>query len=82
MNELIIFILGFIGVSVLIWAFTEAKYEEERRKSEFELHQIRLEIEKERLKIIQRVNDSSEELERMNGEAEELVEQMKAFIKE
>jgi nitrogen fixation-related uncharacterized protein len=78
MNELIIFILGFIGVSVLIWAFTEAKYEEERRKREFELHQIHLEIEKERLKVIQRMN----ELERMNGEAEELVEQMKAFIKE
>ena len=78
MNELIIFILGFIGVSVLIWAFTEAKYEEERRKREFELHQIQLEIEKERLKVIQRMN----ELERKNGEAEELVEQMKAFIKE
>ena len=72
MDGVIVFILGFIGVSVLIWAFSEAKYEEERRKREAELHQIRLEIEKERLK----------EYQRMNDKAEELVEQMKAFIEE
>ena len=63
MDGVIVFILGFIGVSILIWAFSEAKYEEERRKREFQLHQVQMEIEKERLKQYQRFNEIKEEME-------------------
>ena len=80
MDGVIVFILGFIGVSILIWAFSEAKYEEERRKREFQLHKVQMEIENERLKHYQRLNEKIIESQEEIEEWEEVREQLKGAI--